>query len=298
MGYFYEDDEYTHDIYDIHNFDIDGWPGDFVHGPDVYLDDEYMDERWKPIVDFPWPDYWISNKGRVWSNRTQKFMYGTPTGRCGHLDVSFVYGGRRYHRYIHCLVARAFIPNPNGYKLVRHLDDNPDNNWVENLAWGTQLNNVQDCINNGRFRYFTPEDIELANQKRRVQVVAVEIKTGREFEFISQAEAARRLNINQSDISSVLLGKRQHVSGYYFYRPGERPDIDFNNYRYSRRNALIRAIDIDTGEIFVFRGQTEAANELNMSIASVSNVLSGKVPQAKGYIFEYVEEEECDYGSY
>lgn len=43
---------------------------------------------------------------------------------------------------------------------------------------------------------------------------------------------------------------------------------------------------------FIFRGQTEAARVLGLSIASVSMVLSGKMKTSRGYIFEYVDEEE------
>lgn len=39
---------------------------------------------------------------------------------------------------IHRLVAEAYIPNPNNLPVVMHLNDNPLNNRLENLKWGTQ----------------------------------------------------------------------------------------------------------------------------------------------------------------
>lgn len=42
---------------------------------------------------------------------------------------------------IHRLVAEAYIPNPNNLPIVMHLDDNPLNNIVSNLKWGTYKEN-------------------------------------------------------------------------------------------------------------------------------------------------------------
>ncbi|NFF21812.1 hypothetical protein FDF76_12995 [Clostridium botulinum] len=48
---------------------------------------------------------------------------------------------------IHRLVAEAFIPNPNNYKVVNHIDGNPLNNIVDNLEWCSQKMNVAHAIN-------------------------------------------------------------------------------------------------------------------------------------------------------
>lgn len=52
---------------------------------------------------------------------------------------------------VHRLVAEAFLPAPEeGQGIVRHLDGNPANNCPENLAWGTQTDNMRDMIRHGR----------------------------------------------------------------------------------------------------------------------------------------------------
>lgn len=44
-------------------------------------------------------------------------------------------------------------PWPSSTKLViRHLDDNPLNNHVDNLRWGTQKQNMEDARKNGKLR--------------------------------------------------------------------------------------------------------------------------------------------------
>ena len=45
--------------------------------------------------------------------------------------------------YIHRLMAEAFIPNPEGFPVVMHLDDNVKNFSLSNLKWGTQKENMQ-----------------------------------------------------------------------------------------------------------------------------------------------------------
>lgn len=249
------------------------------------------DDLWLPTG---YDGYFVSDSGHVWGpgrNGRGCLMHPTPGNRYGHLEVSIKINGRRIHEYVHRLVAEAFIPNPHNYPLVRHLNDDPTDNRVENLAWGTQSDNMQDAIEHGTFVYFSDQDRELAMQKRRTPIIAIDLSNGKEYEFESQQEASRVLGVNQSCIYRVLSGNGGNARGFYFMYANDRRPIDVSSIKYSRHGAPIRAIDLETGEEFIFVGQTEAARELGMSVSSVSMVLSGKMRQAKGYVFEYVKEE-------
>ena len=49
------------------------------------------------------------------------------------------------------LIALTFIPNPENKPSVQHLDGNVSNNRVDNLAWATQKEIVDNCLAIGTF---------------------------------------------------------------------------------------------------------------------------------------------------
>lgn len=50
---------------------------------------------------------------------------------------------------VHRLVAMTFIPNPNNLPIVMHKDNNPLNNHVSNLKWGTISENTKQAFDDG-----------------------------------------------------------------------------------------------------------------------------------------------------
>ena len=65
--------------------------------------------------------------------------------------VKLCWNGENRTLPVHRLVAEVFIPNPEGYPLVRHLDKDHTNNVMTNLKWGTHKQNTHDrtCKNCG-----------------------------------------------------------------------------------------------------------------------------------------------------
>ena len=188
--------------------------GEFIYGDTCFVPEEYMDENWWYIDEAP--SYMISDEGRIWSEKTQRFIKPKPMDREGHLGVCLTVNGKPRYFYLHRLMAKAFIPNPNNYPIVRHLNDIPYNNELNNLAWGTQRDNWHDSKENGHVHYATPEEREKGLQKLRKPIIAVNLKTGEEIKFEGQNEASRILGIQQANIWKVLNGRRVSTCGWYF----------------------------------------------------------------------------------
>ena len=114
-------------------------------------------EVWKHIDEYP--DYFVSNQGRVKSTKYGKERILKPLVRnkAGHLSVQLCKAGKVYSIWIHRLVAQAFIPNPMGLPCVNHKDESKTNNFVENLEWcdyvynnnyGTKKERISDILLN------------------------------------------------------------------------------------------------------------------------------------------------------
>ena len=100
-------------------------------------------DKWKVLEDFP--SYKISRDGRIYSCFHKKILEIKPLA--GYVKSSFTNkNGVMIRTSIHRLVALAYIPNPNNYPIVNHLDENGTNNRVENLEWTTSKGNSQHSI--------------------------------------------------------------------------------------------------------------------------------------------------------
>lgn len=110
--------------------------------------------------------YQVSTRGRVRSMDRRELMRGrhpTPYYRfrngcelkcqindIGYVQVLLYKDGVGKLCTVHRLVAKAFIPNPNNYPEVNHLNEERADNWVENLEWCTRSQNA--LHSNKKFR--------------------------------------------------------------------------------------------------------------------------------------------------
>lgn len=94
-------------------------------------------ENWKAVPGFEGL-YEVSDLGRV---RNQTRLLRPSRQQRGHMLVHL---GSTAQRYAHRLVLEAFVgPCPEGMEC-RHLNGDPSDNRLSNLAWGTRLENFAD----------------------------------------------------------------------------------------------------------------------------------------------------------
>ena len=200
-----------------------------------------MEEIWKDIEGYEGL-YQVSTKSRVrglpittkFGNREKHHpirVLSPGLGKRGYYVVSLSKNGKAKTFTVHQLVAKAFIPNPNGYKFIDHIDTNKLNNSLNNLRWCTSKQNRNNPLTLEHNRQTTKRLWEngvfddradnityrpVAQIDRNGNVVRV---------FPSIIEASQVTGVNRSSISAVCLGtnpKRHTAGGFYWRHLGER----------------------------------------------------------------------------
>jgi len=110
------------------------------------------EEIWKPIPDYE-KFYEASTYGNI---RTIERILVLPerqylkkqkqlkTSSCrGYLRVKLYNGLAKGNTLtVHRLIALTFLPNPNNYKEINHIDYNKSNNHIDNLEWCSRSYNI------------------------------------------------------------------------------------------------------------------------------------------------------------
>lgn len=154
----------------------------------------------KEIKDFP--QYYIEEDGRVWSEKTKKYLTlsKTPTG---YLYINLRDSAQKQHlKLIHRLVAEAFIPNPNNLKEINHKDEDKTNNKVSNLEWCSREYN----INYGTRNQKTSRAIGMYNKNTEELI--------RSFDSVSNAARFLGKYESRNSISKCAKGKLKTAFGY------------------------------------------------------------------------------------
>lgn len=97
--------------------------------------------------------YKISNRGSVLSVRFGRIIKPEIT-KSGYARIGLAVDNSRVKKYVHRLVAEAFIPNKNYKNQVNHIDGNKLNNFLSNLEWVTSKeNNIHRIKGYGKIDY-------------------------------------------------------------------------------------------------------------------------------------------------
>lgn len=196
-----------------------------------------MEEIWKDIVGYE-GRYKISNLGRVWVSG--KYVDGRVykdrilplrLDKWGYPIVTLYKKGISKTVKVHRLVAIAFIPNPNNYPCVDHINTDKKDNRVENLSWCTYKMNANNHLtkehlsaalkrvcNSSDYKKRQSERMKknIENVMSKVRIPILQYSLNGDFiqEFPSTVDAAKSVNGNATSISRNCRGKRPTAYGY------------------------------------------------------------------------------------
>jgi len=124
----------------------------------------FENEIFVPI--FGWEEYYqVSNLGRIKSLQRTVLVKRSPNNfyrnkkeifikihfckTNGYKMVCLQVENKMKNYLLHRLIASAFVPNPNKYDFVNHIDGNKLNNSILNLEWCTKSQNTYHAFRNG-----------------------------------------------------------------------------------------------------------------------------------------------------
>lgn len=177
-------------------------------------------EIWKDIKGYE-GRYQVSNKGRVKSLAREvqpnqfvnERILKQQENHKGYLRVPLRKNTSRRDWRVARLVAKAFIPNPEGLPQVNHIDENKQNNNADNLEWVTGKENVR----HGTAIERNKEMNKAYHNSLKKATLMLDKDTGEVLKvFASRLEAGEHIGIDHShtSISACINGHLKTAYGY------------------------------------------------------------------------------------
>ena len=157
-------------------------------------------EEWKDVKGYEGL-YKISNKGIVINNRGIPIK-AKDNGK-GYLRFNLSKGNRNYSTvYLHRVIAEAFIPNPNNYPEVNHIDEDKQNNKISNLEWCSI-----------RYNRLYGTRIKRYSEKNKKKIIGTNIENKKTI-YLDGVIDCIQYGFNKSAISNCLQGLSKSSGGY------------------------------------------------------------------------------------
>ena len=171
---------------------------------DCMIDVDGFDGRYK--VDELGNVYSMVKKGNVMDYPVTTLK---PANNKGYLRVVLRHKGcnKSHGKYVHRLVAQAYVPNPNNYTEVNHIDGNKQNNHYSNLEWCSRKQNMQHAWDTGLCTN------DMNKKGPLVRYIGTSVKNGTIIEVTSH-EGLVASGFDVSCVCRCCVGARASHKGY------------------------------------------------------------------------------------
>lgn len=175
-------------------------------------------EVWKDIKYYE-GIYQVSNFGNVKSldrevapnNRVPYWRKGKickqSKSNLGYMTVGFTVNNKQVNKYVHRLVAEAFITNMNDYPQVNHIDCDKTNNRMYNLEWCTNSQNQIHASKNGLNKLHLHRVVHSGEKNGRALLTKEQVLEIKQ-KYIPYKYSAKKLskeyNVSESCITHIL----------------------------------------------------------------------------------------------
>ena len=187
--------------------------------------------------------YKVNRKGEIYQILNNIIRTPKDNGY-GYNNINLNKNGKKITKYIHRIVAEAFIPNPNNYPMVNHKDENKKNNNVENLEWCTASYNNNYGTSKVRRTLSTKETWKNMSEEKRKEISENHRKAAIKYmNSISKEEKIKKF----SNMTSIV---RIAYVNYLYYLMNKN---DYNKFIFlDRIENYDQIYDDELKETFIF----------------------------------------------
>jgi hypothetical protein len=147
-------------------------------------------EEWKQIEGFS--NYSISNLGNIRNNKKGNLLKPSIDGKGYYVVRLYIDNKKAMTNKLHRLLGIHFLPNPNDYLEIDHIDRNKLNNSLDNLKWSNRNGNLRNrsVYSNNKYKCIT------WNKRDNVFRVSITINSNQKYigSFKTEEEAVISFN--------------------------------------------------------------------------------------------------------